>query len=155
MNALTHWEKGHWEKGPIADVLDWLDWPIMALRPIAGQRPGHHIMRAEECEEGGRYVLRAELPGVDPEKDIDVTAAQGILTITAERHRDTEGRHHSEFRYGTFARSFALPADADEDHIRAIYGHGILEITADLRQDAAERESKHIPVMVNHHIKPT
>lgn len=146
MNAFTHWEKG-----PLADVLDWLDWPMTALRPIAG----HHFMRAEDCVEDGRYVLRAELPGVDPEKDIDVTAANGVLTIKAERHRDTPGRHHSEFRYGTFARSFALPPDADEDHIRAIYGHGILEITADLKQDAAERESRHIPVMVNQHIKPT
>jgi HSP20 family protein len=146
MNAFTHWEKG-----PLADVLDWLDWPMMALRPVAG----HHLMRAEECVADGQYVLRAELPGVDPEKDIDVTAAKGVLTIKAERRRDTEDPHHSEFRYGTFARSFALPPGADENHIRASYGHGILEITADLRKDSAERASRHIPVMVNHHIKLT
>jgi HSP20 family protein len=141
----------HRDRGPLADVVDWLDWPLMALRPVAG-----HPMRVEDYRKGDEYVLRAELPGVDPEKDIEVTASRGVLTIKAVRREDTEGRHHSEFRYGTFARSFTLPANADEDHIRAIYGHGILEVTADLAKDeAADQQPRHIPVMVNHHIKPS
>ncbi|HEY5360673.1 MAG TPA: Hsp20/alpha crystallin family protein [Streptosporangiaceae bacterium] len=146
MNAFAHGEKG-----PVAEVLDWLDWPLTAWHPIAG----HHLIRVEEWVADGRYILRAELPGVDPEQDIDVTAASGILTIRAERRRDQQDRRHSEFRYGTFTRSVALPPGTDEGRIQATSGHGILEITADVRRDAAEQPTRHIPVLVNHHIKAT
>ena len=74
-------------------------------------------------------MLRVEIPGVDPEKDIDLTAADGVLTVKAHRDQDGERRHHSEFQYGRFARSFALPSNADESRIMAIYSHGVLEIT--------------------------
>ena len=52
-----------------------------------------------------------------------------------ERVADDERRHHSEFRYGKFERSFPLPASADDRHIQAIYSHGILEITVGLRPE--------------------
>jgi HSP20 family protein len=86
-------------------------------------------MRAEDYVRDGQYVLRAELPGCDPERDIEVTASRGILTIHAERREKTGTRHHSEFRYRTFARSFRLPPNAAESRIRSIYGNGILEVT--------------------------
>ena len=46
-------------------------------------------MRMEEHAAGGRYVVRAELPGVDPAKDMEVSVAKGLLTIRAARHRNT------------------------------------------------------------------
>ena len=138
----------HRPHGSMAEFLRWLEEPLLALRPSGG-----HPMRAEEQLTDTQYVVRAELPGVDPGRDIEVTTGHGILTITARRQPETGDARHSEFRYGTFTRSFQLPPHADEDHIRAIYGHGIVEITADLRS-AGKADRRRIPVMANQHIEP-
>jgi HSP20 family protein len=137
-------------RGPLGDMVESLEAPWAALRPVAP-----NPMRMEDYVENGSYVIRAELPGIDPAKDVEVTVADGILTIKAERHEETAAKHHSEFRYGTFSRSVALPALADEDHIQAIYGHGVLEVTVRLSEAAAGRDIKTIPVLADQHIKPT
>jgi HSP20 family protein len=141
----------HLHRGPLADVFDRLEWPMMALRPAWG-----HSMRAEDYYHNGRYVLRVELPGLDPQQDIDLTVSGSTLTVWAERHHDNERCHHSEFRYGTFQRAFTLPAGADDRHIQAIYSHGILEVTVALRPAAQDSGAhRRIPVMTDHHIQPT
>ena len=146
MSTLTHRDY----RGPFLDLFDWLESPLTALRPPAG-----HALRMEDYVKDGCYVLRAELPGVDPEKDIEVTLSRGILTIKADRHEETDGKHHSEFRYGTFARSITLPAGADEKHIQAFYDNGVLELTVSLKDQEAEKAQRRIPVMLNKHINPT
>ena len=52
----------------VPELLDWLESPFMTLRPYLAQP-----IRVEDFAASGRYVVRAELPGFDPEKDIDVT----------------------------------------------------------------------------------
>ena len=89
-------------------------------------------MRMEEHAAGGRYVVRAELPGVDPAKDMEVSVAKGLLTIRAERHEDMQGQYRSEFRYGTFTRHIALPVTADAKDIKANYHWGILQVSIGL-----------------------
>ena len=71
--------------GPFMDVFDWLEPPWTILRPAT------HPMRVEDYVKDGTYVLRAELPGVDPEKDIEVSVSKGVLTISAHRQETTEG----------------------------------------------------------------
>ena len=132
------------------EILDWVERPLASIWAPAG-----HPMRAEDYVRDGQYVLRAELPGCDPERDIEVTTSHGVLTIRAERHEDPRGRHHSEFRYGQFARSFRLPPNADENHIRSSYCNGILEVTADLAGEPGSAERRRVPVMINHYIDPT
>jgi HSP20 family molecular chaperone IbpA len=112
-------------------------------------------MRMEGYVKDGTYVVRAELPGVDPEKDIEVTVSKGVLMISAHRQKETEGKHRSEFRYGAFARSVTLPESADEDRIQASYDMGVLEVVVTLKDQAAEKAHKRIPVRLNKHIKPT
>ena len=137
-------------KGPFAEMVDWLEAPWTVLRPVAG-----HPMRVEDYVQDGNYVVRAELPGMDPESDLEVTVTNGTLTIKAERREETTGKHHSEFRYGTFSRSMTLPAGADEEHIEATYGHGILEVTIKLAEKGEDKATRKIPVRQNQHIKPT
>ncbi len=78
---------------------------LAALRHVFDTRS----MRLEDETKDGRYVVRAEMPGVDPAKDIDSTVRDGQLTIKAERSekKDFDGR--SEFSYraeaGRAARS--------------------------------------------------
>lgn len=137
-------------RGPFGDMVDWLEAPWTILRPAAG-----HLMRVEDFVKDGSYVVRAELPGIDPDKDVEVTVAKGILTIKAERHEEETGQHHSEFRYGTFSRSMTLPVGADEEHIDAVYGHGILEVTVQMADKGAEESVRKIPIRENQHIKPS
>ena len=146
MSTLTRRDR----LGPFMDVFDWLEQPWTILRPTAS-----HPMRLEDYVNDGAYVLRAELPGVDPEKDIEVTVSKGVLTISAHRHEETEGKHRSEFRYGVFARSITLPEGADQDHIRASYDKGVLEVVVTLKDQAAEKAQKRVPVTMRKPIVPT
>lgn len=99
--------------------------PLTGLRPAFDTR----VMRLEDEMKDGRYVVRAEMPGVDPAKDVDITVRDGQLTIKAERSekKDFDGR--SEFSYGSFVRSVSLPAGADEESIDATYDKGILTVS--------------------------
>ena len=114
------------------DVLDWLDAPWSALLPF---RSGE-TFRVEDYKEDGDYVIRAELPGVDPEKDVEVSVHAGLLTIHAERRQETKAERHSEFRYGELTRSVALPGGADAGNITARYDNGILEVSVPVPEHA-------------------
>ncbi len=124
----------------LPDLFRYLEqgWPFAAI----GDR---HPVRIEEYLEEGRYVLRAELPGFDPEKEITISVAGDRLSISAERTVDKHDKAHSEFFYGSFARTVQLPAGADTDAVGARYDAGILEITVPVKEEADTRE---IPVMV-------
>ncbi len=106
------------------------------------------LIRVEEAMEDHTLVIRAELPGVDPEKDVELTVDKGILTLHAERREEKEvkGRHsnRSEFRYGSFSRSVSLPAGATEDDIKATYTDGILEVRVPI--DGEKAEAKKIAI---------
>jgi HSP20 family protein len=94
----------------------------------------HNLVRIEDTMSNGNYVVRAELPGFDPEKQIHVTTNAGLLTISAEREEKTKEKGHSEFRYGSFTRTVALPEGADTSKIAAKYADGILEITVPVKE---------------------
>ena len=104
---------------------------LASLRSFFDGKP----MRLEDETKDGSYEVRAELPGVDPTDDIEVTVHDGRLTIRAERTQAGESNGRSEFSYGTFARTVALPAGADEDDINATYDRGILTVTVPLSED--------------------
>ena len=90
------------------------------------------VLRVEEYQEDGTLVVRAEMAGIDPEKDVEVTVSDGVLHISAERQEEeeTEGKHfhRRELRYGSFRRDLPLPAGCSEDDVKASYKDGILEI---------------------------
>ena len=90
------------------------------------------LMRIETSTEGGQMVVRAELPGVDPDKDVTVSLEGDLLTIHAarrdERQEQTKGGHVSEFRYGESVRTVRVPSGADPDAVNASYEDGILEV---------------------------
>jgi HSP20 family protein len=104
---------------------------------FAGLRPlfDNNLIRVESETKDGIFELRAELPGVDPVEDVEITVRDGRLTIKAERNQTSETNGRSEFVYGSFARSVSLPAGADEDEIHAVYDRGILTISVPLGQD--------------------
>ncbi|HVN13514.1 MAG TPA: Hsp20/alpha crystallin family protein [Kineosporiaceae bacterium] len=123
-------------------LVDWLQSELLALtRPLT---PDHEReMRCEEYVEGDQFVLRVELPGIDPDRDLDVSVSGGVLTVRAERRREThEHGHRSEFFYGRLARTFVLPKGADESAITATYGDGLLAV----RVPVSSSPARSVPV---------
>ncbi|MGH8253797.1 MAG: Hsp20/alpha crystallin family protein [Steroidobacteraceae bacterium] len=82
-------------------------------------------------EEQDRYTVRADLPGVEA-KDIDVTAADGVLTIrgsrSVEKRDNQKGYERLERLSGDFLRRFSLPENARADDIKAKHNNGVLEV---------------------------
>jgi len=83
-------------------------------------------------EEKDRFVIYADLPGIDP-KDIDITMEQGVLTIKGERvvekEEERSNYRRTERARGTFYRRFSLPDTADAERVEAVGKNGVLEIT--------------------------
>ena len=83
-------------------------------------------------EEDSRFILRADLPGVDP-KDIDVTMEDGVLTLRGKREleqrEEREGYRRVERVSGQFFRRFTLPDTADAEGITAKSVQGVLEVS--------------------------
>lgn len=116
------------------------------LPTFAGLRPlfDNHVLRLEDETKDGIYQVRAELPGVDPVEDVEVTVRDGQLTIKALRTRTGESNGISEFSYGSFSRTVPLPEGADEDDISATYDRGILTVSVPLSD--SESVEKHVEV---------
>lgn len=98
--------------------------------------------RVDIKEEPGRFMLFADIPGVDPEQ-IEVQMDKGILTIKGERSIETVDETASfsriERRYGSFHRRFALPDSADPDAISATGRNGVLQIIIPKRPETTPR----------------
>ena len=88
--------------------------------------------------------MRAEIPGIDPAKDIDITVRDGVLTIKAVRSQKAESNGRSEFSYGAFVRSVPLPSGANAGDITATYDKGILTVSVPVPDGAPV--AKHIEV---------
>jgi HSP20 family protein len=102
----------------------------------------------EEYEDDVRYVLRAELPGVDPARDIKVMVADGELTVEVDRIVRSHHRIRSEFRYGTFRRGVTLPRRARDETTTARYDNGILEVS--VRMVRTVPIGRTVPVALGH-----
>lgn len=101
-------------------------------------------IRVEEFQENGQMVVRAEVPGADPDSDIEITKNDSTLRIAVQRRKETqaESRHHyrSEFQYGSFVRTVTLPAGTAEQDIKAAYKDGILEVRIPMSTTKAKQE---------------
>lgn len=94
--------------------------------PVVQWRPAANISETDR-----EYLIKAELPEVE-KKDVEVTVHEGVITIRGERRfertDDSERQHRVESFYGSFARSFSLPQDADESKIYAESKDGVLKV---------------------------
>jgi HSP20 family molecular chaperone IbpA len=124
MSNLTLWSRptDRWVHdlfGPAAT-----DW----VKPIAGA----FSPAAEVVKDGDDAVVRLELPGVDVDKDVNVEIDHNRLIIHGERRdehaEDKDGRTLREVRYGSFRRSFQLPAHITGEAVSASYDAGVLTV---------------------------
>ena len=124
---------------------------VMPMRRIlAGEGPGEEIIRVDEYRDDDTQVIRAELPGIDPDKDVELSVFGGMLRINAQRRieeqTEEKGYTRHEMRYGSFTRSLPLAEGATEEDIKASYKDGVLEIRVPVSPVPAQTEPKQIPV---------
>jgi len=92
-------------------------------------------------EEASRFVVEADLPGVQP-GDIEITAEKGVLTLRGERKiekREQAGYERLERLSGGFTRRFALPENVQADAIKARFAHGVLEVSIPKQPEVAAK----------------
>jgi HSP20 family protein len=99
----------------------------------------------DAAETDKEYRLTAELPGMT-DKDVEVTLANGTLTLKGEKKEEKEQRDEgfylSERRYGSFHRALRLPDDVDAAKITANLSNGVLTVTMPKAADAAAKHRK-------------
>jgi HSP20 family protein len=119
-------------------------------RLLGGDFPGEEIIRVDEYRDDDTQVIRAELPGIDPDRDVHLTLTGGMLRIDAERRMEEQteekGFTRHEMRYGSFTRTLPLAEGATENDIQASYRDGVLEIRVPVSQQRTRVEPKEIPV---------
>ncbi|MTE14213.1 Hsp20/alpha crystallin family protein [Nocardia aurantiaca] len=125
---------------PSAMLADLADMWNAAISPLTERRTtfGAHLIRVEDTVEDGHYVVRAEIPGIDPAKDVEVSVHDRRLTIKAERSAKKEEKGYSEFQYGSFERTVTLPVGAQEEGIDAHYAKGILTVSVPITEEPKE-----------------
>jgi HSP20 family protein len=103
----------------------------------------------ESFVRGDEYVVRADLPGVDP-SDLEVSVEGDRLYIRGERKELHEGngssRFYREIRYGRFERGVPLPSGVDPDTVRATYHNGVLEVSMKAPRELAR---KRVPITIH------
>lgn len=108
------------------------------LRGVGGVPP------METYRKDGNYVVRLDLPGVDP-KDLDVGMEGDLLTIKAERKAEEKGPEYRETYHGKFERTVRLPHGVKAEKITARYENGVLELLVPLPVEIA---GKKIPIQI-------
>lgn len=151
MNTLSRWN-------PVRELDELQDRVLRALHiaPVGrDQADGQTLAVAEWLpavditEDEKEYLIKVDLPEVNKE-DVKVTLDNGMVMIRGERkfEKDEKNKkyHRIERSYGTFMRSFTLPADADSGQISAEFRDGLLQVRLAKCED---KKPKQIEVTVS------
>ncbi len=139
----------------VANDIDWPTWMagrgLLDLPESWFDSVGEAAIRVEEFEDDDKLIIRADVPGVNPDEDIEITMTDGMLRIMVQRKKESkqEGKRHyrSELQYGSFVRTIALPAGATDTDVKADYRDGVLEVKIPL--NGAQAKTK--KVAINRH----
>ena len=115
---------------PITRLFDYyFPWAYRRL-PVVGGRT--FVPAADVFARGDDLVIRFELPGIDPVKDVALTLTDDELTIKGERKHEKEVKEEGYYRKETFSGSFErripLPVGVTEKDVKATYTDGVLEV---------------------------
>jgi HSP20 family protein len=106
---------------------------------------GNFIPPVDIYEDAHQLVLKLEVPGI-PQEDLQINLENQTLTVKGERKfvkdEKEENFHRIERRYGSFARSFTLPATIETESAQANYENGILSVTLQKKEAAKPKQVK-------------
>lgn len=125
-------------------------WPMLGWPMLAWGEAAEGLLLVDEYEERGALVVRADVPGIDPEKDLEVSAAEGTLHICVTCRGGEEEAERVYLRHELphderLRRDLALPEGADSSALRATYDNGVLEIRVPLVSRPRD-EPRRVPV---------
>jgi len=150
---VKHGKNGHdtVERRP-TDVFETFfgDWPAMFRRPFVVVPEGLDTIRADEFTEGGTLVVKVEIGGIDPEKDVEISLDGDVLHIEAHRREEEETKERDytrrELRYGSFRRDLLVPVGTTQKDVKADYKDGILEVRVPMVLEEPAPAATKIPV---------
>jgi HSP20 family protein len=153
MVLVKHTKNGHTHVARRPDDLFgtlFADWPEWFRRPFVVVPEGLETMKADEFTEDGTLVVRIEMGGIDPEKDVEISLEGDMLHIGAERRmeEETTERHYArrELRCGAFHRDLVVPPGTTEADVEATYKDGILEVRVAMAVETPSPAPAKIPV---------
>lgn len=140
---------GRWSPFSELEMFDRLDpYGMPRLRTRLGEmfegRSGARsvVPAVDVAENDDEYVITAELPGTKKD-DVTVELHEGVLTLRGEKKSERESQkdqvRYVERSFGTFSRSFALPANANGEKLQASFADGVLTIRVPKREEAKPR----------------
>jgi len=151
MMAITRWKPRYewtpfrgWRdlEGEMDRLFGLTRWPL-AERGTTGLLEGGWSPSVDVYQTEDKIVVKADVPGLE-KKDFDIAVVNNHLTIKGERRHENEVKeedyHRIERVYGTFERSFGLPATVDTEKIEAKYKDGVLEVTLPKREEAKPKQ---------------
>jgi HSP20 family protein len=150
--AMTIWNELSDMERRMDEFFKEVSWPRPGLHGTKSTS-GRFFPAVDVLHRDGDLVVRAELPGMDPAKDVKVTLSEGELVISGERTEQTEVKeeayHRRETSFGSFERHLVVPAGIEASKISATYKDGVLEVvvTGGGKPAAASR-GKEIPIKV-------
>jgi HSP20 family protein len=152
MAVVTRVKNGNTVQKRPTDLFETLfsDWPTMFRRPFVVVPEGLDAIRADEFVEDGIAVVRVEMAGIDPEKDVQISLDGDVLHISAERREEDEKLERDytrrELRYGSFRRDLLVPTGTSEADVTASYKDGILEIRVPTTVETPPSPAVKIPI---------
>ena len=104
---------------------------------------GNFVPAVDVYEDEGKLLLKFEVPGIRPE-DLDIRVEGRTLTVRGERKWETgqkeENYHRVERRFGSFVRTFTLPATVDTETVQAESEHGVLQLTLNKKPESKPKQ---------------
>lgn len=129
-----------------------LEWELHSLLERSGTvEGGPWRPDVDVCREGDSLIVRAELPGIDPEENLEIEVVNDVLQIRGhkqiERQIEERDLYVAERRYGAFARQIPIPDGIDPGTVTASYEHGVLTVRVPLPAIEVQRK---IPIRKAH-----
>lgn len=144
MTQLVRWEPfGEFQS--LRRAMDRLFEDFAPARVFRENGPAELMFPVDVSDSDASVTVKAVLPGVKPE-DVEITVAEGVLTIKGEAHEEkreeSENYYRREIRYGAFARSIPLPAAVDQGKAEAEFSNGMLTVTLPKTEETRPRQIK-------------
>ena len=112
--------------------------------PLSRRFRDEWMPRVDVTEDKNDFVVKVELPGLDA-KDVNITITEEVLTIKGEKKNEAEKkdeqRYYAERYYGSFERSFRLPAGVKSEKADATFDKGVLKIKLPKKEQAKQKDS--------------